>query len=59
MQRWIMKDKTEKFVHKCPSCGVVEERRGAKGAVCTKCCVFMNRVIKSNAFEDTDAVQEA
>ena len=54
-----MKDKTEKFIHKCPSCGVVEERRGAKGAVCTKCYVFMNRVIKSNAFEDTDAVQEA
>ena len=51
--------KKPSYVFKCPKCGVVEERRETNGAVCTECYVFMDKVIKSNAFEDTDATQEA
>jgi len=53
------KKKSDKYVFTCPVCGAVEERRERNGVVCTECFVFMDKVIKSNAFEDTDATQEA
>ena len=55
-----MKDKkVEQHIYECPVCGAVVERSVTRGVVCVECNVFMDRVIKSNAFEDTDASMEA
>lgn len=53
------KKKVDKHIFECPICDAIVERSGLRGVVCVECNVFMNRVIKSNAFEDTDAIQEA